>query len=576
MDKLNKLLMVANGEIKADIVIKNGNIVDVYNGKIIKADVAISDDLIAGIGKYSGVIEIDASNKYITPGFIDAHIHIESAYVTPEELGRMIVPYGTTTIVADPHEIVNVLGFTGLEYMIKSAENTQLDIKYMIPSCVPCTPFENSGTIFDAKKIEQVINHQNILGLGEFMDFNGIINRVPETLEKILVAQKYNKIIDGHAPSLVGNRLNTYVASGIRNDHECSKVEEMQAKISRGMYVMLREGSACNDLRILLRGVTKENSRRCILCSDDRQPKTILEVGHMNNHLKICVEEGIDPITAIQMATLNICECYEMRDRGGIAPSLRADICILEDLKDFKATNVFIAGKEIARDGKYLEDIKKIDIEKVRTLMNIKDFSKEKLKTHLKSNKVNVITLVKGGVLTKKEIETIEIDKNGEFVFDATKDIVKIAVVERHKGTGNVGVGFIKGYGLKCGAIALSIAHDSHNLIVVGSNDDDMEFAINNLEKQGGGIIIVKDKEILENMPLEIGGLMSQENGKWVDKKLRKLHEVAHNMLKISKDLEPIMTLCFMSLIVIPELKITDRGIFDVDKFKFIDLEAEE
>ena len=574
-EQLKKLVDVAAGRELADLVIKNGKIVDVYSARIIEGDIAISDNLIAGIGSYQGKKEIDVNGKYIAPGFIDGHIHIESSYVSPEEIGKLLVPHGGTCIIADPHEIVNVCGIKGLDYMMEAAKNTVLDIKYMVPSCVPCTPFENAGAIIDADKMKEPITRENVLGLGEFMNFPGVISGDSDVLDKIMVAKEYGKIIDGHSPSVVGNNLNAYVSVGIRNDHECATVEEMQDKISRGVYVLLRQGSACHDLRNLLKGVTKENSRRCVLCSDDRQPKTILELGHLDNHLQICVEEGIDPITAIQMATLNAAECFGLKDRGAVAPGLRADLVVIEDLKDFKITNVLIEGKEVARDGKYLLETKKYSIDSVRGSMHVKDFSIDKLKLNLKTNKVHIIDILPGGVVTKKSVDTVKLDENGEFIFDPEKDIVKVAVIERHKNTGNVAVGFLRGYGIKEGAVALSVAHDSHNLIVVGTSNEDMAFAIEKLIEQEGGVVLVKNGEVIENMPMPIAGLMSDKDGEWVDKKLTSLHEKAYKELGIYQTVEPVMTLCFMSLVVIPEIKITDKGLFDIMKFDFISLEAE-
>lgn len=575
-EELKKLIDTAAGRIKADMVIKNCKIVDVYSGRIIEGNIAICGNLIAGIGDYEGIEVIDAHGKYAAPGFIDSHIHIESSYVSPEELGKMIVPHGGTCIVADPHEIVNVCGIKGLDYMMEAAKNTALDIKYMIPSCVPCTPFENAGAVIDADKIKEPVTRDNILGLGEFMNFPGVVNGDSDVIDKILVAKEEDKFIDGHSPGILKHDLNAYVSVGIRTDHECSTVEEMNDRISRGVYVLLREGSACHDLRTLIKGVTPENSRRCLLCSDDRQPKTMLSLGHLDNHLRICVEEGIDPITAIRMATLNAAECYGLKDRGGIAPGLRADIVLMEDLKDFKVTNVFIKGQEVARDGKYLLDIKKTSIDSVRGSMHIKDFSAAKLKTHLKSDRVYIIDILPGGVVTKKSIDRIKIDENGEFIFDKSKDIVKVAVIERHKNTGNVAVGFLRGYGLNCGTVALSVAHDSHNIIVVGTTDEEMEFAVKKLIEQEGGVILVKDKKVIESMPMPIAGLMSDKDGAWVDKKLVSIHDVAYEQLGIHREVEPVMTLCFMSLIVIPEIKLTDRGLFDVTKFQFIDVEVQD
>lgn len=573
-NSLKKLIDIASGRIPADKVIKNCKVVDVYNGIIIEGDIAISDDLIAGVGSYNGYEIIDAKGKYACPGFIDSHIHIESSYVRPEELGRLIVPHGTTTIIADPHEIANVCGFKGINYMLKASEKTALDIKMMLPSCVPATPFEHSGAKIDAIHMEEALKSNQLHGVGEFMNFLGVVLGDDEALNKIIVAQKQGKIVDGHSPGLKGNELNAYAAARIKTDHECSTVEEMHDRISRGLYVELRQGSACHDLINLIKGVTPFNSKRCILCSDDMQPKTILSVGHLDNSLRMCVKEGIDPIIAIQMATLNAAECYELKDRGAIAPGLRADIVIFDNLKDFNIYNVFIKGSEVALNGQYKLPIELQDISDTVGSFKVKDFSKDKLKLTINSDKAYAIGILPGGIVTKKEIVSINRNDENEFIYNKDKDIVKVAVVERHQNTGNVALALLKGYGIKEGAIALSIAHDSHNIIVVGVNDKDMAFAVEELIKQGGGIILVKDKKVIENMPMPIGGLMTDKSGEWVDKKLNSIHKIAHEVLKVNENIEPVMTLCFMSLPVIPEVKITDMGLFDVTQFKFISNEV--
>ena len=574
---LKKLIDVAAQRIPADLVIKNSRIVDVYNSSIIEGkDIAIADGYIVGIGNYQGKKEIDANGQYAAPGLIDGHIHIESSYVTPEEIGRLLVPHGTTTIIADPHEIVNVCGMDGMNYMFEASKGTKLDIKYMLPSCVPATPFENSGAVIDAATMCEPITNDQILGLGEFMDYPGVIGANDEVLNKLLVAINEGKLIDGHSPNLAGNDLNAYVAAGIHTDHECSTVEEMLDRLSRGLYILLREGSACHNLRTLLQAVTPANSRRCLLCSDDRQPKTILELGHLDNHLQICVEEGIDPIIAISMASLNAAECYGLHDRGAIAPGLRADIALLNNLKDFNASRVFIMGEEVAKDGKYLPEVHRVDISSVRGRFQVLDFSIAKLSLKPKSDHVNVIDILPGGVVTAKGIADITLNEQGEFQYQPDQDIVKIAVIERHHNTGNVAVALLRGYGIQSGAMALSIAHDSHNIIIVGTNDEDMAFAVEHLVKQGGGIILVQNRSVINYMPMVVGGIMSDQTGEWVNEKLIGIHQDAYNQLGIHKEVEPVMTLCFMSLAVIPEIKITDMGLFDVTKFCFIPIEAEK
>jgi len=572
---LKRRIDAAAGRIPADVVIENCKIIDVYNSSIIEGkSIAVTDGYIVGIGDYQGRHAIDAEGRYAAPGFIDGHIHIESSYVTPEEIGRLLVPHGTTTIIADPHEIVNVCGMDGMNYMLEAAKGTKLDIRYMLPSCVPATPFENAGAVLDAEGMMEPLKDARILGLGEFMNYPGVVEAEDEVLNKLLLAINEGKIIDGHSPSLAGNALNAYAVCRIRTDHECSTEEEMIDRLSRGMYILLREGSVCHNLRTLLKAVTPANSRRCLLCSDDRQPETIFRLGHLDNHLRICVEEGISPIVAVQMASLNAAECYGLLDRGAIAPGLRADIVLLDDLRDFRVNRVFIKGEEVAREGKYLPEIRRYDISAVRGRFHVKDFSIDRLRLKCRSTKVHVIDLLPGGVLTAKGTAEVALNEKGEFLWRPEQDIVKVAVVERHKGTGNVGLALLRGYGIKAGAVALSIAHDSHNIIAVGTNDEDMALAVESLVKQGGGIILVKDGQVVNSMPMVVGGIMSDRTGEWVSEKLAQIHKDAYERLGINQEVDPVMTLCFMSLAVIPELKVTDKGLFDVTQHAFIPIEA--
>lgn len=575
-EELSKLIKTAHGDIKADLVIKHVNLVNVFTAEIQEdVDIAISGKWIAGVGSYEGKKEIDGKGMYAAPGFIDCHIHIESSYLSPEELGRIIVPHGGTTIVADPHEIVNVCGIPGLDYMMKAAKNTKLDIKFQIPSCVPATPFEDAGAIVKAEDMEEPLRRENVLGLAEFMNYPGVIGCADLDLDKIIAAKNLGgKVIDGHAPGVHGKDLTAYISAGIRDDHECESLLGMEERLRQGVYVMLRQGTVCHDLNNLVKGVSKGNSRRILLCSDDRQPKTILTLGHLDNSLRMCVEAGIDPIEAIRFATLNAAECFHMYDKGAIAPSYLADIVLLDDLKDFKVRKVFAKGELVAEDGKYLPSFSKEPIDSVSGSIHIGDFSKEKFKMRLKSDEVWAIEILPGGVLTKKVPVKVKLDKDGEFVFDEKQDIVKVAVVERHKGTGKVGCGFMKGYGLKRGAIALSVAHDSHNMIVVGTNDDDMAFAITSLAEQKGGIVLIEGGKVIESMPMPIAGIMSDQSGEWVMERLNAITEASRKHLEISEDVNPVMTLSFMSLCVIPEIKLTDRGLFDVPSFQFIPVEV--
>ena len=571
---LKKLIDTALGRRKADLVIKNCRIVNVFSGTVTQGDIAVCEGFIAGIGHYQGETEADAEGRYAAPGFIDSHIHIESSYVSPEEIGRMLVPHGGTTIIADPHEIVNVCGLDGLNYMIEAAKGTRLDIRYMLPSCVPATPFETSGAELEAADMAEPITSPAILGVGEFMNYPGILSCDDAVLDKVVLGQASGKPVDGHASGLSGDGLTAYAATRIVADHECSSAETARELVEKGLYVMLREGSACHNIRENLKAVTPENSRRFVLCSDDRQPRTMLTLGHLDNHLRICVEEGLDPVTAIRMATLNAAECFGLRDRGALAPGYRADIVLLDDLRDFRVRRVWIKGELCAENGRYLPEIRKTDITPVRGSVIIRDFSEEKLKMHLKSDRVNVIRILPGGVITRKDTARIRADVEGDFFRDPSQDLVKVAVIERHKGTGNVAVGFLAGYGIREGAVAVSIAHDSHNIIAVGVSNAEITAAVRALEAQEGGIVLIRNGEVLDSMPMPIAGLMSDRSGEWVKAKLESIHEKAHRILGVSADVEPVMTLTFMSLAVIPEIKLTDKGLFDVTKFGFIPLEA--
>lgn len=578
MDKktLIRVIDSAMHRVPADLVIYNCQIVDVFTGTVRPGSIAITDGLIVGFGDdYRGQEEIDAGGAYAAPGLIDGHIHIESTYTSPEEFGRMVVPRGTTTVIADPHEITNVYGLEGLNYMIRAASRTELSVRYMIPSCVPATPFEDAGAVVNAFDMQWPMQDRHVPGLGEFMNVPGILEKNDDDLNKLLVALSMHKVIDGHSPGLEGAGLNAYIAAGVKTDHECTTVKEMEDRLERGMYVQLRDGSACHDLENLIPGITPYNYRRLILCSDDRQPKTILNEGHIDSHLRKLVKAGIDPVMAICMATLNAAECYKLEDRGALAPGRRADIVLFDNLKDFGVKTVLIEGKKVAENGRYLLSYEKAPIYSVRGSMHVKAFTEDDLRLHLKSDFVKTIEIIPGGIRTKETDLHVKLDTGGDFVFEPGKDVAKIAVLERHHNTGRIGLGLLKGYGIQQGAVALSVAHDSHNIICVGVSNTEMSAAIHALIDQEGGFVLVKDGKVIASLPLPIAGLMSDRSGEEVAQALEVLHNTAYDILGVSHTVEPIMTLCFMSLIVIPDIKITDRGLFDMKKFAFTKIEAE-
>ena len=574
--KLIKLKDVAAGRKKADLVLKNAKIVDVFQAKILIGDIAISDGYIAGIGgSYQGVEERNYTGKYVAPGFIEAHIHIESSYVSPEEFSRVFIPRGTTTILADPHEIVNVAGLKGLDYMVNAAKNAKMDIRYMMPPCVPATNFETSGADLYADDMEDALKTGEVDGLAELMNFPGVINADDKMIDEILMAKKYGARIDGHAPQVVGKDLNAYIAAGPADDHECSTLEEAEERLARGMYLLLREGSVTQDLRKLLPIVNTANSRRCLLSGDDVQAKTAINKGHLDNSIRICIDEGLNPITAIQMATLNPAEYCSLNDRGAIAPGRRADMVVFESLEDFAVEETYILGEKLSQGNKYLGEVNYYPIDSVESSMHVKDFTREKLQLHLNSDKVRAIGVVPGEVLTTEKHVTVKRDGDGNFVYNDQEDVTKIVVVERHHNTGNVNVNLLSGYGIKAGAIAISIGHDSHNIIATGTNDDDIFMAVNELIKQEGGAVVVKDEKVISRMELKIAGLMCNLPAEKMIAQQDALDEAVHEELGVPDNVNPVMTLSFMPLAVIPKLKITDKGLVDVEKNAFVSNELD-
>lgn len=569
--KLSLVVNAAAGKAKAELVLKNCRVVNPITRTIRGADIAIEQGVIAGVGNYSGKTEIDARSLFAVAGLIDAHVHIESSMCTPESFAQLVVPKGTTTVIADPHEIANVKGAEGIHFMLNSARRVPLKIHFMVPSCVPATPFEDSGAVLDADEIEELLREPGIRGLGEMMNAPGVVGCVPEVLEKICAARNAGKPADGHAPGLSSLELNAYCTAGIRTDHECGTKSEVLERLENGMYVLLRQGSAAQNLREILPSVTRENSRRCAMCTDDKHTQDIIRGGHINESLKIAVQGGLDCFSAVAMATINAAECYGLKNTGLIAPGYSADIVLFKDLKDFEPEMVFINGALAAKDGKAAFEVKNRVDRAVTHSVHIKPFTIEDLALHLSSENAKVISLKKHDLVTECSVRKVVLTDG---IFDCEKNpgIQKIIVMERHKATGKIGKALIENYGIKGGAVATTVAHDSHNIIAAGDNDRDIFAAINALNEMGGGIILVKNGAVLGSLALPVAGLMSDKSFLEVGKSLQNLLELAWKELGISREIEPFMTLSFLSLPVIPHLKVTPRGLFDVDRFEFTEI----
>ncbi len=575
-DRIKHLIDVASKRKKTEILLKNCKIINVFSNEIIEGNLAIDSGKIIGIGDYQGLIEIDLEGKYLSPGLIDSHVHMESSMVLPSQFARAVVPRGTTSVITDPHEIANVCGLEGIKFMMESTKDLPLNVYYMLPSCVPATPFENSGARLEAKELKTLIDNPMVLGLGEMMNYPGVIEGDSKVIDKLKLVQDYNKVIDGHSPDIKNERLNAYIIGGVKTDHECSTVDEMNDRLRRGMYISIREGSAAKNLEVLIKGVTLENERRCLFCTDDRHPEDIIKSGHIDNNIRMAIKKGIDPIIAIKMATINVCECYGIKNLGAIAPGYDADLVVIDSLEDFNILEVIKDGKFVAKDGKPLFSVKKEDTEKVSNTINFKKIYEEDLKIKLTSNHVNVMKLLPHSLLTKKVIRKIERDEKDYFKFNGEKDILKLVVIERHNATGNIGFSLVENFNLKKGAIASTVSNDSHNILVIGDNDHDIYLAIEEIKKIKGGVVIVSKGEILEKLELPIAGLISDKPIEEVKDILEKMHKIAHDRLKVNKDIDPFMTLAFLALPVIPEIKITDKGLFDVVNFKFIDISVNE
>lgn len=566
---ISKLIDISMKNKKPDLVLKNGNVVNVFSHEILKQDVAIHNGKIVGIGNYDGIKNIDVSNKYIVPGLIDSHVHIESSMLSPREFAKAIIPRGTTTIITDPHEIANVCGIDGINYILNSTEDIPLDVFIMLPSCVPATSFENSGAKLLAKDLEPLMDNPRVLGLGEMMNYPGVIYKDSDVIEKLELSKKYDKIVDGHSPNLTKEGLNAYILSGVKTDHECKTAKEMIEKIRLGMYVLIREGSATKDLVNLMKGLNNFNYQRCAFCTDDKHPEDILKNGHIDNNIKIAIKNGLDPMIAIKMSTINPATIYNLKNKGAISLGFDADILVVDNLSDFNIEKVFKDGILVSENKNLIVKIDDYKYDNVLNTVNAIDITENDLKIKISSDTANIIGINNQSLITEKITKKVETE-NGYFKY--CDNISKIVVLERHNKTNNIGLGLVKNFDIKNGALASTVAHDSHNIIAIGDNDKDIINAISQVKNMQGGIAISSNNEILDSLDLKIGGLMSDKSIDVVNEKLKNMLDTAYNKLGVNKEIEPFMTLAFLALPVIPEIKITDKGLFDVDKFEFIQI----
>lgn len=570
MRNIEQIIKVSKGSEPADLVLKNAKLVNVLSEEIYETDIAIIDDKIAGISKgYKGKEEIDLKGAYVTPSFIDGHVHIESSMLMPSEFAKLVIPSGTTTVIADPHEIANVMGLQGISFMREASKNLPLDVYMMLPSCVPATDLETSGVELNNYDLALLIDAPWVLGIAEMMNFPGVVSCDNSVLSKIYLGRDKNKRVDGHAPHLSGKDLNAYAAAGVSSDHECTTPEEAVEKLRLGMHIMIREATGARDLESLVPVLKKYDTRKCMFVTDDRHPKHLKK--HISRMVKKAVKLGVNPIKAIQMASINTAEYFKLPNLGAIAPGYRADIAVFENLETFEPLMVFKNGKLAAENGKMVIDTSFIKLPALRSSVNIKYLNIDDLKIKVPDdkNRIKVINVIPEQLITKVTIENVYV-KDAYAVSNVENDILKIAVIERHKASGNIGLGFVRGFGLKSGAIASTVAHDSHNMIVIGTNDEDMYYAAVELVKSQGGKIIVRDKHTLAHLPLPIAGLMSDMSYEDVEMKLLDLDEAAQKVGCKIKD--PFMSMAFLSLSVIPELKITDKGLIDVTKFEVTNL----
>ena len=560
--KKQRIIAAAAGREPADLVLKNATFVNVFSNELSTMDIAVAEGLIVGMGSYQGRSEVDCTGKIVLPGFLDAHIHLESSLVSPTEFVKAVLPHGTTTVVTDPHEIANVMGTDGIEYMLQATEDLPVDVRFMLPSCVPATPLDESGAILDYRAIDSFYDHPRVQGLAEMMNFVGAINGDEQTVEKIVAAQAHHKKIDGHAPDLQGNDLNAYIAAGVYSDHECHDVKDAIAKLERGQFIMIREGTAARNLEALMPLLTGKYADRCMFCTDDKHPNDLLEKGHIDYIVKRAIALGADPITAVKVACHNAARYFLLNNRGGISPGYLADFVIIDNFQNFNIEQVYKKGVLMVDHGE-IQDFPSPEIEPYLVERAHKTFHVAALTAEDFAEKRprGIIGMVDGEITT--------VDAGYSDRIDVEYDVLKIAVVERHKNTHHIGIGYIQGYGLKSGAVATSISHDSHNIIVVGTNETDMAAAVNRVVELNGGIVVWDGGQSVAEVPLAIAGIMSDEPLVTVNEKLETAKDAAHK-LGVNPGIDPFMTLSFMALPVIPSLRITTRGVFDVTTQSYV------
>lgn len=560
------LIRVARGQDPADLILTNARIVNTFTAEIEEGDVAVFGGRIAGVGKgYQGTEVIDLEGRYLAPGLIDGHTHLESSMLHVAQYVRAVVPHGTTSAITDLHEIANVLGLVGARYIMDAARRLPFDLFFMAPSCVPATPMETAGAELSAQDIKRALHWKGVLGVGEMMNFPGVINAFPDVLDKIGAAA--GRLVDGHAPGLSGKDLAAYVAAGIRSDHESTRYEEGLEKLRRGMYLMIREGSSEKNLEDLLPLVNDGTYRRCLLVVDDRNAVDLLEDGDMDAVVRKAIRLGLDPVRAIQLATINPAEYFRLDGLGAVGPGYWASLIVLGDLKDFDVQMVFHRGRLVAQEGKPLFAASFIVNPRVTHTMNVRPFGVAALALRARGETLPIIVAIPGQIVTGRTDEKVKV-QNGFVLPDGERDHLKLAVVERHKATGNIGLSLVKGFGLKRGALASSVAHDSHNIVAVGVSDQDIYVAVKEVERLGGGLVVAAERKVLGALPLPIAGLLSDKPLEEVAATLKELHRLALELGCVLPS--PFATLSFMALPVIPELKLTDKGLVDVTRFEFV------